>query len=195
MGQEVQTMERAEDGRLTGARGLTEQQRALVVAFAIEGTVAGAARVVGCGAVVASNTLRLAHVQAALRGECRSMLARAAPVAIAALLSIVEDETLIKTRLGLDASKAILDRVGFMPQKPGEGRDGDKRDLSDLSIAELEAFIRQGQERQRQAGAVDTEGTITVGPRFPGTTLTTFRETTLGAPQESAQAQASSRSP
>ncbi len=59
-----------------------------------------------------------------------------------------------------DASKAILDRAGFMPQKPGEGRDGDKCDLSDLSIAELEAFIRQGQERQRQAGAVDTEGTI-----------------------------------
>ncbi len=160
MSQELQTIERSSGGRLTGARGLTEQQRALVQAFSEAGTVTAAAKLVGCSAKTASSTLRLAHVQAALRGECQAMLAQAIPLALGVLLGIAKDKEIAKTRLGLDAAKALLDRAGIVPQKAGEGRQGDKRDLSDLSPAELAAFIQQGQERQRQARAVDTEGTV-----------------------------------
>ncbi len=157
-GQELQI--RGDDGTIQGARGLTEQQRALIVSFAALGSVTAAAHEVGCRADQAGRTLRLAHVQAALRGECQAMLARAAPIAVGALLAIVEDPDLKKTRLGLDAAKTLLDRVGLGPMKAGEGQGDGKRDLSDLSMAELAAFIRQGQERQRQALAVDTEGSI-----------------------------------
>ena len=118
---------------IQGACGLTEQQQALVISFAILGSVTEAAQDVGCRADQAGHTLRLPHVQEALLGECRHRLARAAPVAVAALLGIVENETLAKTRLGLDAAKALLDRAGIVPQKAGEGRQDDKRDLSDLS--------------------------------------------------------------
>lgn len=161
MSQELQTQERGEDGTIQGVLGLTEQQYALVIAFANAGTVSGAAEIVGCSADTASHTLRLAHVQAALHGECQAMLARAAPIAIACLTSIAEDKD-APQRVRLDASKAILDRTGHGPSKDREGHHGDKRDLSDLSLAELAAFIQQGQERQRQAGAVDAEGTISV---------------------------------
>ena len=151
---------RGEDGRLTGALGLTEQQYALVIAFATTGNVSGAAEIVGCSADTASHTLRLDHVQAALHSECQAMLASAAPIAIACLTHIIEDKD-APVRVRLDASKAILDRTGHGLSKDREGRQGGKRDLSDLSLAELAAFIQQGQERQRQAGAVDAEGTIT----------------------------------
>ncbi len=151
-------MERSDAGRLVGARGLTEQQRALVQAFSEEGTVTAAAKIVGCSAKTASGTLRLEHVQAALRSECQAMLAQAIPLALGVLLNIAKDKDIAKTRLGLDAARALLDRAGVVPQKAGEGRQGDKRDLSDLSLAELAEFILQG---QRQAGAVDTEGSIT----------------------------------
>ena len=154
-------MERAGDGTIQGARGLTEQQRALIVSFSALGSVTAAAQDVGCRADQAGRTLRLPHVQEALLGECRHLLARAAPIAVGALLAIVEDPDLKMTRLGHDAAKTLLDRVGLGPVKAGEGQGEGKRDLSDLSMDELAAFIKQGQERQRQARAVDTEGTIT----------------------------------
>ena len=160
MSQAVQTMEREDSGRLTGSSGLTELQQAVMVAFAAQGTVTEAARMVGCSPDVASRIMRLAHVQAALHGECRQMLARAAPIAIETLTLLASDPEIRLTRLGLDASKALLDRVGLGLVKAGEGQGDGKRDLSDLSMDELAAFIRQGQERQRQARAVDTEGSI-----------------------------------
>jgi len=158
MTQELQTMERAGDGRLTGARGLTEQQQSIVEEFAKGGTVAETARVTGVSDKVVSATLRLAHVQAALHGECRAMLARAAPIAIETLILLASHPEIRMTRLGHDAAKTLLDRTGHGPQKPGDGRGEGKRDLSDLSMAELAEFIQQG---QRKAQAVDTEGTIT----------------------------------
>ncbi len=170
MGRELQTINRSSAGRLVGARGLTEQQRAIVQAFSEAGTVTEAAKLVGCSAKTASSTLRLEHVQAALRGECQVMLKQSVPLALGVLLGIVKHGELAYTRLGLDAAKALLDRAGVVPQKAGEGRQGDKRDLSDLSPAELAAFIQQGQERQRQARAVDTEGTVSApgGDLDPG---------------------------
>ena len=146
---------------MVGARGLTEQQQALLTAFMIEGSVAGAAKVVGCRVDTASHTLRLAHVADALHGECQAMLKHAIPLALGVLTNLAKDPDTARTRLGLDAAKALLDRAGIVPQKAGEGRQSDKRDLSDLSPAELAAFIQQGQERQRQVRAVDTEGTVT----------------------------------
>ena len=160
MGQAVQTMEREDSGRLTGSSGLTELQQAVMIAFAAQGTVTEAARMVGCSPDVASRLMRLAHVQAALHGECRQMLARAAPIAIATLTMLAEHPDIRMTRLGLDASKALLDRVGLGPVKAGEGQGDGKRDLSDLSMDELAAFILQGQETLARKTAVPAEGTI-----------------------------------
>ena len=161
MGQEVQTRERADNGTIQGARGLTEQQQALVEAFAVSGTVTQAAGIVGCSAAVASDTLRLAHVQAALHGECRQMLARAAPIAIETLTMLAEHPDIRMTRLGHDAAKTLLDRTGLGPVKAGEGQGDGKRDLSDLSMGELATFIRQGQKTLARKGAVPVEGAIT----------------------------------
>lgn len=157
-GQELQTIERSDDGRLAGARGLTEQQQAVVAEFAKGGSVAETARATGVSDKVVSHTLRLAHVQAALHGECQRMLARAAPIAIETLTLLVSHPEIRMTRLGHDAAKTLLDRTGHGPQKDREGRQGDKRDMSDLSMRELAEFIQQG---QRKAQAVDTEGTVT----------------------------------
>ncbi len=170
MSQELQTIERSIAGRLAGARGLTEQQRALVVAFAALGSVTSAATEVGIRADQAGRTLRLAHVQEALYGECQVLLKQSIPLALGVLRDIATDKDIAKTRLGLDAAKALLDRAGVVPLKAGDGRQGDKRDLSDLSPAELAAFIQQGQERQRQARAVDTDGTVSApsGDLDPG---------------------------
>ncbi len=72
-------------------------------------------------------------------------MARAAPEIIKILTGIARNpENPIRVRL--EAGKTVLDRVGLGSVKAGEGQDGDKRDLSDLSPAELRAFISQGRE-------------------------------------------------
>ena len=157
MSQELQL--RGDDGRLRGGRGLTAQQQALVDAFMACGQVTEAGRIAGVDSSTASTTLRLAHVRAAIFGAGQHAMAEMVPLALGVIRKIMNDPE-APGRLKLDAAKTMLDRVGLGPVKAGEGRQGDKRDLSDLSPAELAAFIQQGQERQRQARAVDTEGTV-----------------------------------
>ena len=152
-------MKRAGDGRLTGARGLTKQQQSIVDAFMIEGTVAGAARITGVDPSTVSITLRLPHVRVAIYGEGQHAMAEMIPLALGVVRKIMNDPE-APGRLRLDAAKTMLDRVGMGPVKAGDGRGEGKRDLSDLSMAELAEFIQQG---QRKARAVDTEGTITPG--------------------------------
>ena len=135
---------RADDGRVTGNRGLTDQQQLILETFSQDGTLTGTAKKSGCPYKVVSATLRLAHVQAALLGECRVVMARAAPVAIALLVYLIENKEATH-RIRLEASKTLLDRVGLAPVRAGEAGQGDKRDLADLSPAELRAFIDQGQ--------------------------------------------------
>ena len=156
-GQELQIRERGEDGKVGGARGLTEQQRALVSSFATTGSVSATAKEVGVRPDQASNTLRLAHVQAALHGECQAMFARAVPIAFNTMISIAKNKD-APDRVRLDAAKALADRAGFGPSKDRDNHHSGKRDLSDLSLAELAAFIQQGQAK---ASAVDAAGTIT----------------------------------
>ncbi len=147
---------RAGDGRLTGSRGLTEQQRLILEEFSIDGTLAGTAEKTGIDYKVVSATLRLAHVQAALLGECRNVMARAAPEIIKILTGIARNpENPIRVRL--DAGKTVLDRVGLSPVRAGELGQGDKRDLSDLSPSELSTFIQQGQTALAQAEAVTVD--------------------------------------
>ena len=156
-GQGLQIRERREDGTVGGARGLTEQQTAIVQGFAKAGSVIETSRATGVSEKVVSATLRLGHVQAALHGECQAMLVRAAPIAIETLTLLAGHPEIRLTRLGHDAAKTLLDRTGHGPSKDRDSHQGGKRDLSDLSLVELAAFIQQGQAK---AGAVDTEGTV-----------------------------------
>ncbi len=147
---------RAGDGRLTGSRGLTDQQRLILQSFASSGDMAATAKETGVAYQNVTATLRLAHVQAALLGECRNVMARAAPEIIKILTGIARNpENPIRVRL--DAGKTVLDRVGLSPVRAGELGQGDKRDLSDLSPADLSAFIRQGQDTLARAEAVTVD--------------------------------------
>ena len=154
-----QVMIRGPDGRLEGSKGLTAQQQAILTAYADTGTAIEAAQRVGCTAATARATLSLAHVQAALVGECRNLLARHAPVLIGVLMAIAKN-TEAPYRDRIAAAKLALDRGGLVPLKPVEAGQGDKRDLSDLSSEELQAFITQGNEKLAQAKALTVEGTI-----------------------------------
>ena len=147
---------RQDDGRLTGARGLTEQQLIVLRAYAASGDLTLTAKETGIPYQSVTATMRLAHVQAALLGECRHVLARAAPEMIEIITAIARNKD-HPVRVRLDAGKTVLDRVGLAPVRAGEAGQGDKRDLADLSPAELRAFIDQGQDAiaKREAVTVD----------------------------------------
>ncbi len=149
---------RADDGRLTGSRGLTEQQTAIVAAFYQTGDIRQTAEDTGVSYKGVADTMRLAHVQAALYGEAKYAMASMIPLALGVLRSLMADKE-APQRIRLDATKTLLDRVGLAPLKASEAGQGDKRDLSDLSPAELSAFIQQGQDALAQAEAVTVECT------------------------------------
>ncbi len=147
---------RANDGRLTGSRGLTEQQSAIVQSFFKTGELAATAKETGVAYQNVAATMRLAHVQAALYGEAKHAMASMIPLALGVLRRLMAD-TEAPQRIQLDATKTLLDRVGLAPLKAGEAGQGDKRDLSDLSPSELSAFIQQGQDTLARAEAVTVE--------------------------------------
>lgn len=97
--------------------------------------------------------LRSRAMQAAIVAEVRTLLAvEGAPVALRTLLEIARDTTAPKG-VRVDASKALLDRAGFVAPRSKPGEDGAKT-LQEMSIDELRAFIDKA-ESERAAAARD----------------------------------------
>jgi phage terminase small subunit len=141
-------------------RALTEQQARFVAEFTsgkgAVGNRAEAARRAGYSPASASELgrqlLEKDHVRAAVDQALRDQIgADLAAQAIAVLREILEDEK-AHPRLRLEASKTILDRAGMIAPKAEEPqRPGARKSLAEMSMEELNEFVRRGEEAMARA--------------------------------------------
>lgn len=136
-------------------RQLTEQQKTFVREYVRNGGCgADAARAAGYAASrpaqQAHDLLALPHVQEAVhREQARLIGGTLASKAIEVVHRILHDEALAATVSGqkvqLEAAKSVLDRAGHVAPKASEPEMIGDKPITEMSLDELDAFIRQGQ--------------------------------------------------
>lgn len=136
-------------------RQLTEQQKTFVREYVRNGGCgADAARAAGYAASrpaqQAHDLLALPHVQEAVhREQARLIGGTLASKAIEVVHRILHDDALAGTVSGqkvqLEAAKSVLDRAGHIAPKAWEPEMIGDKPITEMSLDELDAFIRQGQ--------------------------------------------------
>lgn len=139
---------------------LTEMQRAFVLAYVTGPGTAGngtkSAVAAGYSAksarVQAQQLLAKQHVASAITKEQRKTLSGLASVAIIEAEKLLTDPA---TAAGTKAEliKMILDRAGLAAPKEAAQKENTDKSLFEMSLHELEAFIRDGQSKIQQLKA------------------------------------------
>ena len=132
-------------------RELTDQQQRFVIEFTSGngaiGNASEAARRAGYSEKTAAEQgrqlLNKPHVVAAIEEANRGLInGSLTTLALDVIQKILEDED-ANPRLRLDAAKTALDRAGYIAPKAPEAPERLEKPLSELSVQELEDFIRQ----------------------------------------------------
>jgi phage terminase small subunit len=141
-------------------RDLTDLQAAFVAAYTSDDGCRGRVKESAIAAGYSPKTAReigrqvlaLPHIQAAIfEANKRQISGPLATKAVHVVYEILHDENAPK-KLKLEAAKTVLDRAGFVPPKADEpARSNYIKALTDMSIPELEKFIREGREAQHRA--------------------------------------------
>ena len=146
---------------------LTDQQRQFVVAFTSDpgaiGNASEAARRAGYSEKSARELgrqlLDKPHVLEAIHDANRRQISGVMATKATALLERVVDDEAQPMKLRVDAAKTILDRAGYVPPKAAEHETpGDRKPVAEMTEAELEAFIRRGEEAMQQQTAMAEDG-------------------------------------
>lgn len=150
-------------GHIVATQGLTDQQKAFVARYLANGGDQKDAAEYAQYAFPSQagyQLMRRAHIQSAINKEMVLKLGgRLASLAFNELEAILTDTRNCKDfkRLKLDAAKTVLDRAGHVAPKDAGGAAREK-ELTDMSVEELEAFIRKGREAQAGANKPLIEG-------------------------------------
>ena len=130
---------------------LTDMQTAFVVAFVFNGgNATQAAKKAGYSAhsarVQAQILLAKPHVLAAIHVEqARVIGGELATLAVGVVRNILKDKTASKA-VRLDAAKVALSLAGHVAPKAPEAIDNKDKPVSEMTVEELEDFIRKGRE-------------------------------------------------
>jgi len=136
----------------------TENQAAFAVAYVANGgNGTEAAKAAGYSPQTArqqaASLLNKPHVRDAIHAEqARTMGTELASAAVGRLRQIINDQS-AHPKIVLDAAKTILDRAGHVAPKAAEPEPPARKPLAEMSVQELEEFIRRGRETQAQDAA------------------------------------------
>jgi phage terminase small subunit len=143
-------------------RQLTEQQKTFVREYVGNGGCgADAARAAGYAASrpaqQAHDLLALPHIQEAIhREQSRLIGGNLASKAVEVVHRILHDDALAGSvagqKLQLEAAKTVLDRAGHIAPKASEPEMIGDKPITEMSLEELEAFIREGQAALARLG-------------------------------------------
>lgn len=128
------------------------QQKAFAEAYVLgHGNATEAAIAAGYSALsarqTASRLLHTPHVQDAIRrAQAHALKGRLASKALAVLEKILDDDT-APAGVRVDAAKTVLDRAGFAAARKPESDGASAKSLHEMSMADLDEFIRRGQAR------------------------------------------------
>lgn len=93
----------------------------------------------------ASRLLHTPHVQDAIRrAQAHALKGRLASKALGVLEKILDDDN-APAGVRVDAAKTVLDRAGICAVRTPDLDVGNEKPLAEMTIAELDAVIRQGQ--------------------------------------------------
>ena len=152
------------DGRFVGINDLTAKQAAFVRNYAINGhSQTEAARLAGYGdpGRRAHELMRLPSVRAALQAARETAIADLATLGLARLRTILENpkpETLGEKQLQAKVAVQMLELAGHSPAKRGDAARQEEKPLAEMSVEELEAFIRRGRQALDSAAAPILDG-------------------------------------
>lgn len=162
MGMPKGHVRRNRSGQIVASQGLTDRQKAFVFRY-IEngGNGRDAAKYAGYAYPDQSHhdLMHTPHVLAFMRSEhARIIQGELASAAVNVLREILTDTRKDKdfSKLKLDASKTVLDRAGHITPKEKDKEHG--KSLEDMSIDELEGFIRKARQAQDNADKPMIEG-------------------------------------
>lgn len=131
---------------------LLDQQRAFAEAYVLGcGNATKAAIDAGYSAAsarqTASRLLHTPHVQEAIRrAQAHALKGRLASKALGVLEKILDDES-APAGVRVDAAKTVLDRAGLPAARVPELQQDNGKPMTEMSLAELDEFIRRGQLR------------------------------------------------
>lgn len=104
----------------------------------------------------ASRLLHLPHIQDAIRrAQAHALKGRMATKALGVLEKILDDEN-APAGVRVDAAKTVLDRAGFAAARAPDASAADEKPLHEMSLAELNDFIRNGHLRLAAMGCKAT---------------------------------------
>lgn len=138
---------------------LSEKQERFVSAITAGNNLTDAARLAGYSMPETQGwrLSQLPHIQRACRARIAAQLnTQGAQVGFSTLIEIATDKTAPKGAR-VQASNSLLDRAGFVSKVLEKQRDSENKPLTEMSAAELEAFISGGMqklERLRKGGDV-----------------------------------------
>lgn len=155
MGQQVGNVTQDSRGRISGSRGLTSMQRLFVVAFVANGgNGRAAAKAAGYADPDAAqyNLVRSAHVAAAIADARQRKISELATAGLDLLEQVIRG-TLdgVKPKERLEASKFVINLAGHVAPKAADGDTDDDKPLEEMTIQELEDFVRRGEEAAKRA--------------------------------------------
>jgi phage terminase small subunit len=128
-------------------RQLTERQSNFVASFVESGDAHNAALEAGYSPATArtagTEILCVPHVAQAVARAVAQRLAMSVPMALAVIEELSSNKN-ISPKVRLDASKAILDRAGFVPPRAAANRiDEPEKSLHEMSLDELKALANR----------------------------------------------------
>lgn len=144
-------LQHAGDGRLRENRELSDRVQEFVKHFTETSDCIGkpepAALAAGyspsCAGSMGRQLLKDPRVQAALRDANMALMGGdLTTLSLQRLRQILERDD-VHPKVHLDAAKVVLDRAGYVAPKAADPDDGQPKEPSDMSQAELEGFIRQ----------------------------------------------------
>lgn len=108
--------------------------------------------------------VRSQAVQHAIQAEIRRALSvDLAGLALGVVRGILEDATM-EPKIRLDAAKAVLDRGGYVAPKAADASHGAHKELQDMSVAELTAYlVKAKSDAANAAPVIDLEATEVIG--------------------------------
>jgi hypothetical protein len=144
---------------------LTELQSNFVASFVESGDAHQAALKAGYAPATArtagTEILRLPHVAQAVACAVAQRLAMSAPMALAVIEELSSNAD-ISPKVRLDASKALLDRAGFVPPRAASNEMGKLAPpLHEMSVEELKALASK-LENELAERATDVSGATLV---------------------------------
>lgn len=146
--------------QIVGSKGLTDKQRAFVNAMMRNGgNQTAAAKAAGYADPASSgwHLCQIPAIQTALHQLRQRHISNLATAGLDLLRQVIRGETEASMPVRVDASKFIINLAGHTVPKEDTNHKKDAKSLATMTVSEMEAIVRQGEDRLARMKLVDAK--------------------------------------